>query len=185
MRALTAALLVALAALVGCSGPAPAADSVPPSTYIPAATDTHPTKVAIPALHVESNIIDLALQPDGTMAVPPDATDTGWYVDSPIPGRPGPAVLAAHVNWKGTDGPFAHLDQLKAGDQAIVEGASGARVTFVVDRVETYPKDAFPTDQVFGDRPGPELVMITCGGPFDRAAHSYKDNVVAFAKLAA
>jgi sortase (surface protein transpeptidase) len=87
------------------------------------------------------------------------------------------------VNWKGTDGPFAHIDQLKAGDRVDVEHDNGTVATFTVDRVETFPKDDYPSDQVYADTADPELRMITCGGSFDTAAHSYRDNVVVFAKL--
>jgi len=186
MRALIAVLVVGFTALVGCfsSTGTPADTPVPPSTYIPTSgTETRPAKVSIPALKVESNVIDLGLQPDGTMQVPPDAKDTGWYVNSPVPGHPGPSVLAAHVNWKGEDGPFAHLDKLKAGDQVLVEDVSGAQVKFTVDKVERYPKSAFPTDVIYGDTPNPQLRLVTCGGAFDSAAHSYTDNIVVFASL--
>lgn len=187
MRALIATLVVTLAVLAGCSSGTETSAATPAvqSTYIPVpASEVRPAKVSIPALKVESNVIDLGLQPDGTMQVPPDAKDTGWYTNSPAPGHPGPSVLAAHVNWKGEDGPFAHLDKLKAGDTVIVEDVSGAQVAFAVSKVERYPKSAFPTDVIYGDTPNPQLRLVTCGGAFDAAAHSYKDNIVVFADLA-
>jgi LPXTG-site transpeptidase (sortase) family protein len=147
------------------------------------ASEVRPIRLSIPALQVEANIIDLGLQANGTMQVPPDAKDAGWYVNSPAPGRPGPSVLAAHVNWKGEDGPFARLHELKAGDEVIVEDAAGAQAKFAVDRVETHDKNAFPAEEVYADTDGPELRLVTCGGDFDAAAHSYKENVIAFAKL--
>ena len=52
---------------------------------------------------------------------------------------------------------------------------------FAVDRVDQVPKDAFPTDRVYGPTPGPELRLITCGGSFDRDAGSYRDNTVVYA----
>jgi hypothetical protein len=52
-----------------------------------------------------------------------------------------------------------------------------------VERVEQYPKDRFPTRAVYGDVAGPELRLITCGGELDRAAHSYRDNIVVYARL--
>jgi hypothetical protein len=55
---------------------------------------------------------------------------------------------------------------------------------FVVDEVRVVPKDDFPTLDVYGNTSGPELRLITCGGPFDSAAGSYVDNVVVFARLA-
>ena len=99
------------------------------------------------------------------MEVPPDATGTGWYVHSPVPGDLGPAVLAAHVVYGGLPGVFTRLGDLRPGAAVTVRRADGADVTFVVDRVERYPKTAFPSAAVYGDTPGPELRLITCGGP--------------------
>jgi len=45
-------------------------------------------------------------------------------------------------------------------------------------------KDAFPTDAVYGQTSDAELRLITCGGSFNPAAHSYVDNIVVYAKLA-
>ena len=49
--------------------------------------------------------------------------------------------------------------------------------------MEQYPKDAFPTERVYGDIDHAGLRLITCGGAFDRAARSYRDNVVVYAGL--
>jgi len=42
-------------------------------------------------------------------------------------------------------------------------------------------KDHFPTQQIYGPVPGPELRLITCGGTFDAAIGSYLSNVVVYA----
>lgn len=52
-------------------------------------------------------------------------------------------------------------------------------------RVVRGDKAAFPTAEVDGDLDHPGLRLITCGGPFDHAAHSYQDNVIVFADLVA
>jgi sortase (surface protein transpeptidase) len=93
-------------------------------------------------------------------------------------------VLAAHVNWKQRKGAFADLKALDPGDEVLVDRADGTSARFRVERVEQYPKDRFPTRTVYGDVPGPELRLITCGGELDRAAHSYRDNIVVYARLA-
>lgn len=185
MKRLTAAALLCVA-LAGCAPATEApADSGATATTTAAPAPSRPTRIRIPSQAVDVNVIDLSLQPNGEMQVPPDAADAGWYVNSPIPGQPGPAVIASHVNFKGVDGPFAHLDALKPGDEVMIEDAAGAEVSFAVDTVTSYPKNAFPTDTVYADTPDPELVLITCGGSYDASAHSYRDNIVARAKLKA
>ena len=68
---------------------------------------------------------------------------------------------------------------LRAG----ASGADGTTARFEVLEVEQYPKDAFPTERVYGDIDHAGLRLITCGGSFDRAARSYRDNVVVYAGL--
>jgi hypothetical protein len=90
-------------------------------------------------------------------------------------------VLAGHVD--DTTGPkvFFQLRELKAGDQVTVTRSDGRDVLFHVDAVEQYPKGAFPTNAVYGPAPGSSLRLITCGGTFDAAARSYRDNIVVYA----
>lgn len=52
---------------------------------------------------------------------------------------------------------------------------------FAAQQIERIGKNAFPTDAVYGDTPDSQLRLITCGGKFDRSAHSYVDNVIVFA----
>ena len=187
-RALAVAFVLGLALTAGCGGPEVTAPAAPVAAA-PAATSavlpaSRPERVRIPAIDVDAReVIDLGLQADGSMEVPPDATTVGWYRQSPTPGERGPAVLAAHVNWKHRKGAFADINALSPGDQVLVDRADGTSARFRVERVEQYPKDRFPTRAVYGDVAGPELRLITCGGELDRAAHSYRDNIVVYARL--
>ncbi|MGY1680586.1 class F sortase [Geodermatophilus sp. SYSU D01176] len=142
-----------------------------------------PTAVRIPALGVTSDVMELGLQRDGSMEVPPGGYPVGWYERSPTPGQLGPAVLAGHVDWAGEPGAFAGLDELLPGDTVEVDRADGSTAVFLVDRVEEHAKDAFPGDAVYGDLDHAGLRLITCGGAFDEGTGDYADNVVVFAHL--
>lgn len=142
-----------------------------------------PVRVTIPKMQVRKRLVGLSILNDGTLAAPEDFDAPGWYREGVTPGDQGPAVIVGHVD--STDGPavFFKLETLKAGDKAYVKRADGTTVTFVVDRVERYAKDNFPTQQVYGPTPGAELRLITCGGAFDNTTLSYDDNVVAYAHM--
>ena len=146
---------------------------------------SEPTGLAVPALGLDSALMRLGLRPDGSIEVPPDALTVGWFSGGPTPGERGPAVIAAHVDWAGHAGAFAELDTLRPGDEIRVRRTDGATVEFVVDRVGQYPKDRFPTGEVYGNLAYAGLRLITCGGAFDTGARSYEDNVVVFASLRA
>ena len=80
---------------------------------------------------------------------------------------------------------FYRLGDLASGDMVDVTRADRRVARFIVYRVAEYPKDAFPTMTVYGNTTGPELRLITCGGSYNAAAGSYRDNIVAYARLAA
>ena len=146
---------------------------------------TLPASVSIPAIGVESELITLGLNPDGTLAVPqpgPDYDKAAWFDGSPRPGDVGPAVIEGHVD-SAANGPsvFYRLGELAAGDRVEVSREDGTVVAFEVYEVRVVPKADFPTLDVYGNTDGPELRLITCGGPFDSTAGSYVDNVVVFA----
>jgi hypothetical protein len=152
----------------------------PTADPMPAAV---PVSVSIASLGVSSDVVPLGLQDDGAMEVPSGADETGWYEQSPTPGELGPAVLAAHVDWADQPGVFRGIDRLDTGDEIAVARGDGTVATFVVERVETYAKSEFPTDEVYGDVDHPGLRLITCGGEFDEDTGDYADNVVVFARL--
>jgi sortase (surface protein transpeptidase) len=154
-----------------------------PPSELPAAK---PASLTIPAIGVRAEgIKDLGLTPQGELEVPGDAKTVGWFTGAPSPGEAGPAVLAAHVDYKHVPGTFSRLKELRDGEQVRVGRADGRTTVFTVYRVDHYAKARFPTDQVYGDTAAAELRLITCGGEFDRSSGNYLDNVVVYARLTA
>jgi sortase (surface protein transpeptidase) len=139
-----------------------------------------PTGLQVPAIGVNTTVVPLGQNADGTAQVPSGFNFTGWYDLGPKPGQVGPAVILGHVD--STSGPavFYRLGSLLPGDAITVDDGSQA-VSFVVSRVVTYAKDQFPTAEVFGPTPDAELRLITCGGPFDYSIGHYEDNIVVYA----
>jgi sortase (surface protein transpeptidase) len=157
--------------------------SVPPTPAAPLKRAV-PVRLRIPAIGVDTAIMELGLRRDGSLDVPPLRGDApaGWYRGSPSPGETGASVLAGHVD-TARDGPavFFRLRELKTGDPIAVRRDDGSVAVFRVSRVALYAKRDFPTAEVYApiDRPG--LRLITCGGAFDRSEGSYRSNVVVFA----
>ncbi len=190
-----AAAAAELASSGATSGPKPAATYAAGYSPRPAASDqnavpasaaaesaTHPVSVSIPAIHVAATLQELNLGPNGALTPPTNFTQAGWYAGSPVPGTPGPSVIAGHVDSASGPAVFSGLKNLKAGDEVSVGLSDGRTVTFKVVTVQSYAKDAFPTAVVYGARPDPELRLITCGGAFTDG--HYVDNVVVYATLA-
>jgi hypothetical protein len=143
-----------------------------------------PVRLTIPAIGVATPLVRLGRERDGGMQVPVDFGRAGWFAEGPVPGQVGPAVIAGHVDSRTGPAVFFRLRELRPGDTVQVELADGARLKFVVEQARRFPKATFPTAEVFGPAPWAALRLVTCGGDFDRARGSYRDNLVVFARLA-
>ena len=181
--------------LVGCGGhragqaatvrpPSTTASSRPAANPVRALGRSVPVRLRIPAIGVDTPVMQLGLAADGSVQVPPiTAHDrAGWYRNSPTPGQTGPSVILAHVTVGAYgDGVFRHLARLRPGDRIMARLENGTVAAFAVTSVRTVAKSGFPTDAVYGDVDRPELRLITCGGP--RTGDGYLDNVIVFAAL--
>jgi sortase (surface protein transpeptidase) len=155
--------------------------SGPVSTTSPAPAEPGaPTRVTIPAIGVDAQLVPVGLKPDGAMQTP-DFGIAGWYDKGPKPGQPGPAVVLAHVDSKA-NGPdvFYRLRELKPGDQVTVHYPDRTS-TFAVTGKEETAKTSLPTSKIWNGAGTPVLRLITCGGAFDRTAGSYLDNIIVYA----
>jgi hypothetical protein len=142
-----------------------------------------PVRVQVPSIGVDSTLMDLGLLADGSLQVPPAAFPVGWYTGAPTPGELGPAIIVGHIDWAGVDGVFYRLHSLLPGAEIDVTRADGSTAVFRVVSVHEYAKDAFPTKLVYGNTAYSALRLITCGGAFNAKAHSYDDDIVAYAEL--
>jgi sortase (surface protein transpeptidase) len=143
-----------------------------------------PVRVAIPKIGVASSLDRLGRAPDGTVQEPPRWERAGWYAPGTRPGDPGSAVILGHVDSKRGPAVFFRLRELRQGDMVTIGRADGSSVRFIVQRTQQYPKDRFPTDEVYYPALTPALRLVTCGGEFDATAGRYRSNVIVFATLA-
>lgn len=139
-----------------------------------------PTRIVIPAIDVDVDLIGVGLETDGSMQVP-DFGLAGWYTEGPRPGHAGPAVIAAHVDSRAGPDVFYRLGDLAPGDEIHVVYDSGDEVTFLVDSSEQTPKDELPVDTIWPATSERLLALITCGGQFDRDVRHYRDNLIVYA----
>jgi sortase (surface protein transpeptidase) len=192
--------LLALLMLGGCATAGASDVSAPPagttsatpsltphsnlSTY--RSTRTHsetalPVRLRIPAIEVDTGLMQLGLERNKSIEVPDDLSVAGWWEGGPRPGQVGPAVILGHVS-RSAPAVFSRLRTLQQGDEILVDRADGTMARFVVTGQGNYRKTAFPSDLVYYPTFEPELRLVTCGG-LDGAGN-YTENVVVFAVLA-
>jgi hypothetical protein len=168
--------------------PPPAAgDGVPePSEAVgPVVERSVPVSLRVPAIGLAVSMSELGLNSDGTVEVPTDFQEPGWFRLGPSPGQVGSAVILGHVDSYRGPAVFFQLRSLQAGDRVEVSLADGAVAEFVVNTVATYPKAQFPAEQVYASHGYSALNLVTCGGEFDSQTRSYLSNVVAYTSLVA
>jgi hypothetical protein len=158
---------------------------VPPVPQALATRRSVPVTLRIPALGMVVPIGLLGLQADGTVEVPSNTTQPGWFDLGPTPGQLGSAVLLGHVDSYLGEGVFFELRTLAAGDQVDVDLADGDTAQFTVNTVLQYPKQGFPAQRVYGSHGSSALQLVTCGGVFDHQTGSYLSNIVVFTSLTA
>ena len=165
-----------VAALPAPTGPIAA----PPQSAQPAPVAS-PLSLTIPLIGVKTQLITLGLTADGALQVPSSTSVAGWYTGSPRPGAVGSAIIVGHIDSLSGPGVFYRLSELSRGDDVYVKRADGTTAEFRVTSVQTYLKDRFPTQTVYGPTPDAELRLITCGGAFDPATGHYLSNIVVYA----
>ena len=151
-----------------------------PTTSTPAVT-IHPVRIEIAQIHVNAPVQELGLTTTGTLAVPTQTNQAGWYTGSAVPGQLGPSVIAGHLDTSSGPAVFYDLRELKSGDEITIVLSSGSSVNYRVTGMATDPKLQFPTAQVYGPSPDGELRLITCSGSL--VDGSYLDNLIIFARL--
>lgn len=116
---------------------------------------------------------------DGGVQIPDDPHEAGWWVAGAAPADPtGATVLVGHLDsaTRGL-GAFAALLDLPSGSRLDVVDSTGATYRYRVTTRQQVAKSDLPATAFAVDGP-PRLVLITCGGAFDRATHHYADNVI-------
>ncbi|WP_432102699.1 class F sortase [Streptomyces sp. bgisy091] len=165
------------------SGSPSPGEQVGEAPHIATLPASRPVSVTIPALKVNSPLEGLGLGKDRAMDTPRNPDHAGWFRPGPTPGSVGPAVIAGHVTWNGAPAVFFELTELAPGDRIAVRRADGTTADFTVDRTAVYPKDAFPTVEVYRNLDHAGLRLITCGGDYSKEDSRYADNVVVYATL--
>lgn len=178
------------AASPGASTPArnqgPASKSGTPASPIQMPYSV-PVRVAVPRIGIDAALIEVGLNADGTVGVPPitDALEAAWFDGGPAPGQNGPAVIDGHVDSLDVPGhraAFYRLGDARPGDRIRVTRADGRDAVFTVDAVELDLKKDFPSARVYGPLDYPALRLITCGGGF-QPGRGYVGNVIVYAHL--
>jgi LPXTG-site transpeptidase (sortase) family protein len=140
-----------------------------------------PDSIAIPDAGVASPVEPMGAR--GNSFRLPGPYEVGWYRGGPRPGETGRAVLIGHRDTKTGPGAFAGLSQARPGSLVTVS-SGGVEQRYRVTEAVSVAKSSFAAASIYSPGKRPALVLITCGGRFDRETGHYDDNVVVLARQA-
>ena len=180
---------IGMAALTQHHAPQPgqsAAGATAVNAHGPRLPRSEPVAVSIPAIGVQSSLLHLGLNADGTIQVPSvynRPMEAAWYKYSVTPGQIGSSVIEGHVDTLHGPAVFYRLGAVRPGNTVDVTLADGVTAVFRVTGVREYPKVDFPTKTIYGSTDHAALHLITCGGAFDFSTGHYVSSTVVFASL--
>ena len=149
--------------------PAPAAQP-----YVPSAP---PVQLLIPLLDVHRAVEMVGVDEFGTLQLPVNAWNAGWYRWGPVPGAPGDAVIEGHAGYPKHPMIFGKLAALQPGARIVVVLADGTQQLFIVASMTSVPAGTTPPG--LGSFSGrPRLTLVTCTGHFDKKNYWYSDRLL-------
>jgi hypothetical protein len=138
-----------------------------------------PTSIRLPSGRL-APIQPAGVHTDGVLEIPDNPDRVGWWTGGAEAGEPyGTTVLAGHVDSASFGlGFLSEMLKMRPGQELkLGDGKYGQR--YLVETVQKIPKAKLTAKtSLFDQKLKHRLVMITCGGPFDRHTHRYRDNVV-------
>ena len=131
-------------------------------------------------LGVDAPITEVAVHA-GVTDVPLNPRAVGWWSGGAAPGADrGNVVIVGHFNYAGTAGALGVLPRARPGDVVELHD-DGRTLRYRMVAVHSYPKASGLPAAVFSTTGPAQLVLITCGGPFDSGTGNYEDNIVGYA----
>jgi hypothetical protein len=170
----------------GVSGTAPSLPAVPSASVgreLPARPAVFaPTRVVLPD-GTAAPIVPVGLHPDGALVIPEDVGTVGWWTGGSEAGEAfGSVVVAGHVDSAERGiGVFAALRRLTPGQVVELDGDGHQQSYRIISATRVPQAEISSRAGIFSVDGEPRLVLVTCGGPFDRQRHRYQDNLVVVA----
>lgn len=166
------------------SSPRPPVAAASAGTPAPAPDRSFPpTSLRVSAIKVAAPVVPTPVDDRGALVIPENPRQVGWWSGGAAPGAPyGTILLAGHVDSAEEGlGSLVDLSRTPIGATVRLAGPGGAAQSYRVVARRSYPKATLPWRDLFRQDLPARLLLVTCGGEFDRRTGHYERNVVVFA----
>lgn len=137
----------------------------------------------IDKIGVSAPLESVGFDKDGNMATPSGPNVVAWYSQGAKIGSIGNAVISGHKDTDKGKAVFYRLNELAIGDKILVTDSAGKGYQYIVDSKNNYPRNSFPSKEIFSSGTTARLNLVTCSGTYDRNARSYTQRLVVSAVL--
>lgn len=147
----------------------------------PAVTESDvPVRLTVDGADLDLAVVPVGVAEDGQMDLPSNLDTVGWYRYGPAPGdAEGSAVFGGHVDsFEEGLGPLARLVDTPIGGSIVVDTSEGERVEYEVVSVESISRAGVDLRSLFRRTGEEQIVVVTCGGAYDRERGAYEENVI-------
>lgn len=154
------------------------------SVPVPATTRSTPSTVNVPSIDQHDVPVVAATVHGDQISPPRDVHMAGiWTGGASLDAASGTTTLVGHVNYvRQGNGAFHDLSFVPVGSSITTVDANSSATSWIVTAVTTTPKAAGVDPAALAGPAGPRrLVLVTCGGHYDRTLHSYSNNVYVWA----
>src|SRR5215467_7224754 len=145
-----------------------------------------PLRLIIPSAAINAPVEAVGTQPNADLATPTHNPwqDVGWYDQGPQPGERGSAVIDGHLDRPGGfPAVFWRLRDVHVGDEVLVKNSLGKTIRFKVTRIELFPPQDAPIQDIFGNWGGTYLNLITCAGDWIPSQHQTNLRLIVYTSL--
>lgn len=137
----------------------------------------------IDKIGVSAPLESVGFDAEGNMATPSGPNVVAIYGQGAKIGSVGNVVISGHKDTTSGKAVFYRLNELNNGDTIMVTDSSGKGYKYIVESKNNYPRDNFPSKEIFSNGTTARLNLVTCSGTYDRNAKSYSERLVVSAVL--
>lgn len=138
-----------------------------------------PSKIIIPALNVNGDIVPTGLHANGKLGMPVSKKVVGWYKASAAPDFNSSVLLTAH---KDSSSPFNNLINIKNGDLIEILNNEGRSFWYLVTSLEFYAAGEAPMQQIVTANKGEKLVIVVPNGHWTEETMDFSERFVVIAE---
>lgn len=159
-------------------------EELPSDNYKWQGSELDPKSINISSINLNGYILNVGIDQNNEVAVPPNVHLAGWFVESVRPGEKGLSIIDGHVDGLNVGGIFKNLNSLKNGDEIKIVMGNDKVYTYRVKDIKTvFLNEA--AGVLFSQDPTitSQLNLITCIGTYLNDQRTYDHRLVVISEL--